>query len=92
MQEELKLLSEPVNFAVVHLPGRAYPGVVLQGDTLQSFIVDLVEMKKLLERDDLTELAFAIDDMKSRLEEVQSYYELVCASNGITLPYFKTGA
>lgn len=92
MQDDVKLLSEPKNFAVVQLPGRAYPGVVMQGDTLHSFITDLTEMKRLLDESEGAELAIAIDDMKARLTEVQTHYELVCAGNGIRLPYFKNGA
>lgn len=91
MQEGVKLLSNPSNFAVVQLPNRSYPGVVVQGDTLQGFIAELAEMKKLLEEDNGLELASAIDFMKSRLEEARSHYEVICAQNGIDLPYVKGG-
>ncbi|WP_430426199.1 DUF6959 family protein [Phenylobacterium sp.] len=37
------MLSEATNFAVVQLPGRAYPGVVFQGDSLASLIGDIAE-------------------------------------------------
>lgn len=34
--DDAKLLSEPTNDAVVQLPGRAFPGVVFQGDSSQT--------------------------------------------------------
>ncbi|MEG3086754.1 DUF6959 family protein [Sphingomonas sp. PB4P5] len=39
--DDLKLLSEPSNYAVVQLPGRPFPGVVFQADSLQALIADL---------------------------------------------------
>ena len=42
--DDVKLLSEPTNYAVVHLPGRAFPGVVFQGDSLDGIIADLEEV------------------------------------------------
>lgn len=38
-----KLLSAPANYAVVHRPGRAFPGVVFQGDSLRNLVAELRE-------------------------------------------------
>ena len=34
MSDFAEVRSEPTNYAVVQLPGRQFPGVVFQGDTL----------------------------------------------------------
>ena len=81
---DAKLLSEPTNGAVVHLPGRAFPGVVIQGDTLDTLIAELREVSSegsVAERDRL--LADVID----RLEGLQVRYESVLEREGMALPY-----
>ncbi len=81
---DAKLLSEPTNGAVVHLPGRAFPGVVIQGDTLDSLIAELREASSEIsaaERDRL------LADVIERLEGLQARYETVLEREGMTLPY-----
>jgi hypothetical protein len=41
--ERPKALSDATNYAVVQLPGRAFPGVVIQGDSLHSLIAEIEE-------------------------------------------------
>jgi hypothetical protein len=36
--EPLRVLSSVTNFAVVQLPGRKYPGLVVQGDRLREWV------------------------------------------------------
>jgi hypothetical protein len=87
MDESAALLSPPVNFAVVQLPGRNYPGVVIQGDTLNGVVKELAEMAKLLEARDLEELSDAIVFLSEQFKDAQSYYEEICVGRGIELPY-----
>lgn len=81
---EAKLLSAPTNYAVVQLPGRAFPGVVFQGDSLISMIGDIREAAKATDPDDR---AFALNDLIERLEGIQKHYEAVLGREGIPLPY-----
>lgn len=81
---DVKLLSEPTNYAVVHLPGRAFPGVVFQGDSLDSFIADLEEAVRTNDPD---EKSFALRDVIERLRGIQAHYEGVLNREGIELPY-----
>ncbi len=53
MTMEVKLLTLPTNFAVVQLPERSFPGVVVQGDTLNSIVESLTNMQLLLTEGDL---------------------------------------
>jgi len=81
------LLSRPINFAVVQLPERNYPGVVVQGDTLHSLQKQLELMRRLLETKELEGLADEIEDLHMRLSEALTHYEHICSERGISLPY-----
>lgn len=78
------LLSEPTNFAVVHLPGRAFPGVVFQGDSLDALIADL---ESVASTPDAAEKEAILADVLDRLRNVQGHYEAVLERLGIRLPY-----
>lgn len=83
---DVKLLSKPTNYAVVHLPGRAFPGVVFQGDSLNILIGDLEEAAV---EDDADERNATLTDVIERLREVQAHYEAVLEREGMSLPYPK---
>lgn len=87
MTTQVDLLSPPVNFAVVQLPERKYPGVVVQGDTLHSLRQQVGQIERLLDAGDLEELSGEVADLKAQLSDALSYFERVCAERGIELPY-----
>jgi hypothetical protein len=87
MSEQVELLSRPVNYAVVQLPERNFPGVVVQGDTLNALVRRLERMSQLLAASELDELAAEIEDMREQLSGAVTHYESVCAARGIALPY-----
>lgn len=87
MSTQVDLLSPAVNFAVVQLPERTYPGVVVQGDTLHSLQQQVEQLRRLLHTGELEELAGEIDDLKEQLSGALTYFEQVCAARGIALPY-----
>lgn len=89
MTTEPRLLSKATNFAVVQLPGRNFPGVVVQGDTLNSLVSSLSEMQRLQRDGDYTELAVAIEDAREQLYDALAAYEEVCERLSIELPYVK---
>jgi hypothetical protein len=84
MNDSVKLLSKPVNFAVVQLPERQYPGVVVQGDTLAGYVSRLEQMKSQLEANDLEELRYEIDDLGEILTGALAFYQAVCKEHGIS--------
>ena len=89
MSEDAKLLSRPINFAVVQLPEREYPGVVVQGDTLNTMVRRLELMSHLQKTNKVDELKSEIEDLMEQLNEALTHYEKICADRGITLPYPK---
>ncbi len=89
MNKHVILLSEPVNFAVVQLPERKFPGVVCQGDTLHSLVQELELMLISLKNRDFEGLESGIDLIRMQLLGAQSFYESVCKAHEIDLPYPK---
>lgn len=87
MTTEVNLLSRPVNFAVVQLAGRKFPGVVVQGDTLHSLVARVDELRRLLKSGETDEVYAGLEDIKDQLMEAMQHYERVCADRGIALPY-----
>jgi hypothetical protein len=83
MTDIVKLLSKPVNFAVVQMPERQYPGVVIQGDTLASCVSQLERMKSQLDANDLEELRYEIDDLTEMLAGALAFYQSVCKEHSI---------
>jgi hypothetical protein len=90
MSKVVELLSRPINFAIVQLPERSFPGVVVQGDTLNGLVNQLTKMGMLLTSKQLGELSDEIEDMREQLGEALAHYESVCAARGIELPYPKS--
>ncbi|MDN3577965.1 hypothetical protein QWZ03_14440 [Chitinimonas viridis] len=89
MNTHALLLSDPVNFAVVQLPDRKFPGVVCQGDTLNSLVQALDSMMQALKDRDLDEVEGQIRNMREVLSSAQTYYESVCLTHEMDLPYLK---
>lgn len=84
MQNEVRLLSEPENFAVVHIPGRRFPGVVFQGDSLNILIKELEEA---LETDDAGAREDQLSFVIQMLRGIQQKYEGTLEREKIPLPY-----
>lgn len=87
MSESVELLSAPTNYAVVKLPGRSYPGVVFQGDSLNSLIRDLESLRVSAQGFGNEEFTFELQAIIDSLSQVRFAYEAVCDSKGISLPY-----
>lgn len=87
--DDIELLSRPVNFAVVQLPERKHPGVVIQGDTLNGLVRRLEGMRSLLKEGVLDDLALEIEDVGAQLSGALDHFEAVCTERGIELPYPK---
>jgi hypothetical protein len=89
MSESAELLSRAMNYAVVQLPGRKFPGVVVQGDSLRSLVGRLHALRLLAESHDDEELSIGLADVHDILLQASLHYERVCQERGIALPYEK---
>jgi hypothetical protein len=89
MHEHAELLSPPANFAVVQLPGRKFPGVVFQGDSLYMLMKNLHEMGEAAAKHADEKLNADFEEVVEMLDEVVRHYESVCRIRCIPLPYVK---
>lgn len=81
---EVRLLTPAANYAVVHLPGRQFPGVVFQGDSLNMLISELERAATATDPEERDkELAYVLE----RLRDIRIGYEAVLSREGIQLPY-----
>jgi hypothetical protein len=84
MERVAKLMTPPHNYAVVHLPERKFPGVVVQGDSLHS-LLNFVR-RAMVETDPderLAELEYVEETLSGALEG----YKKVLAQAGMELPF-----
>ncbi len=81
------LLSPAYNFAVVQLPGRQYPGVVFQGDTLNAFEQRLRRIIGQIRGQVGDDELFELEELCNELAEVRSDYELILAQTGFLASY-----
>jgi len=70
---------------------RRFPGVVVQGDTLNGLVRNLKDMSRLLDKGDLEQLAAGLMLVTEPLLGALQHYERVCTERGIELPYFESG-
>jgi hypothetical protein len=75
------------NWAVVRLPGRTFPGVVMQGDSMSSLVLWLREAETALANADVKAAEDLIALVLDTLEEVRRGYEAMLEANDIGFPY-----
>ena len=72
------------------MPGRKYPGVVLQGDSLKILLDSAEEVCELCDRTQNAELSETSTALKEKLAAYVSSYEQAMQANGRVLPYPKS--
>jgi hypothetical protein len=89
MTEMATLLSPATNYAVVQLPGRKLPGIVVQGDSAHNLLAQISTIQKLASKYADEDLDAEIEGLRDLLSDAVSHYEMVCSRQGIQLPYSK---
>ena len=86
--ESAKILLVGSNGAVVHLPGRHFPGIVIQGDTLSNITRSLLDIREQVAK--IAGQEEAVDELDGVLEQLYSrvaLYETALEQHGFELPY-----
>ena len=88
----LDVFSEASNFGIVRMPGRRFPGCVIQGDSL-SILLSAAEVvwreSQGINNQSLSEAACELyNALKSRLD----HYEQVLTGHKMELPYSRSDA
>lgn len=90
--EPLEVYSEATNNAVVRAPGRRFPGVVIQGDSLSSMLQTVADLRAAIERGSLEEAKEEADHLHETLRQRLLHYEQVLAAHGLPLPYARSAS
>jgi hypothetical protein len=85
--EQVEIYSDQTNAAVMRHPGRHFPGVLIQGDTLYTLCrgadVICAAAKTRLDPDAYGEA----NDLRNALWAFLSHYKVVLGEHGIPLPF-----
>ena len=84
--ESVKVCSNAPNVGVMKHPGRAFPGVLIQGDSLHSMVASLRYVTgngACLEE----EAAGRLREVAERLEDMLTHYRSVLVAHHIELPF-----
>ncbi len=85
---EIEVFSQASNAAVVRMPTRHFPGIVIQGDSLH-ILYDLAEaIVRLAAPHDDEDLSGETEELRDLLARYVSSYETVLKEHGIELPYY----
>ena len=84
---EVEVLSEAANAAVVRMPGRRFPGVVVQGDSLRILHDLAADVVAQCQPTGDEELQGTAEEMLDLLRQYLLHYEETLRASGIELPY-----
>lgn len=84
--DKLKLYDHVSNSGIVHLPGRRFPAVAVQGDSLSTMLSAAIYLMKSAEHGDEDMYDKALD-LAERLQDHLLHYEKVLEREGFEKPY-----
>jgi len=86
-QTSAPLLSHVPNSAIVHLPGRKFPAVAIQGDSLSIMLGQAKFLAEAFLKEKNDELYFEALDLALKLQAHLMHYEDVLEKKGMRIPY-----
>ncbi|MET9881105.1 hypothetical protein ABZZ36_42005 [Actinacidiphila glaucinigra] len=84
---EAELFTDGGNDAVVRLPGRNFPGVLIQGDTLSSLQADVAELVELCTAGDVEEARHVASLLHADLGTKLERYAEALEAHRISRPF-----
>jgi hypothetical protein len=87
--EPVEILSEAPNIPVLRIPGRKFPGSLVQGDSLSILVQEAQELLSFVQVTGNEEAITVARDHLEKLQDRLEHYEKVLCAHGIELPYVK---
>ncbi len=84
---EVKCYSDDSNGVILQTPGRHFPGLVVQGDTLRTLYRKAERAISLLDKGETQEAREYLLDLLESLGDRLAHYESTLARDKIELPY-----
>lgn len=88
--KRLEVFSEAPNFGIVRMPGRRFPGSVIQGDSLSNLVGAAAVVLREAVRGENQSLAEEARELYVALKARLGHYERVREEHGMELPYTKS--
>ena len=89
-RKDIEVYSEASNYGIVRMPGRRFPGSVIQGDSLSILCALAHSIHNRVAGTNDEELVDDVAELLDLLEGRLRHYEQVLTEHGIELPYFKS--
>jgi hypothetical protein len=90
--EQVEIYSDETNLAVMRHPGRKFPGVLLQGDTLHALCDSADSACDAVRRAVGNAGMQELNDLRNQLQSLLSHYKAVLDEHKIRLPFSETPA
>jgi hypothetical protein len=88
--EKVEFLTPVQNNAVLRLPGRTYPCIAIQGDSLSILAERARSIRSRAEQLGDEQLLDEASDLQALVDAIQDQYEHALAAHQIDVPYRKT--
>ena len=85
--ELVEIYSDATNAAVMRHPGRKFPGVLVQGDTLHSICQHADSACAVGKQKLSPEQFLELNQLRNHLQSLLSHYKTVLGEHGIPLPF-----
>lgn len=85
--EVFEIVGNTSNAVIAKRPGRHFPGILIQGDTLRSILDDLEELQADALAGDVEGVQASAEILRERFIEYLSDYEDALEKHGMELPY-----
>ena len=86
---EVEILSDAPNNPVIRMPGRRFPSIAIQGDSLKILLDLAEELHEAAQNCGDENILDLVAELTNLLNERIDHYESVLKSYGIDLPYSK---
>jgi hypothetical protein len=90
--DQIEVWSSAVNAAIVRMPGRRFPGSVIQGDSLSILLDHALSVIEGLADGPRSEAFHEAVELAILLEDQVEHYEETMAARGVPLPYVRERA
>ena len=85
--ERVEILSDRTNAAVMRHPGRKFPGVLVQGDTLSNYCRIADDACQNLKGGDTAEAFEELNELRNMLRDQLTNYKVALGEHDIPLPF-----
>lgn len=83
----VEIYSDATNAAIMRHPGRRFPGVLVQGDTLSTYCYRLDDICRDARGRLGEDTEFELNDLRNALWSLLTHYKVVLGEHEIPLPF-----